>query len=125
MAKKVTNGSVVECYLKCHGWSSNNHPFKHYSAVYISGPMSDLPDHNRPAFWMAEMAINSLGVGTLSPAHWPANLPYEYYMRQDFRLLLEADVIFVLTGWKLSRGAKIEMEMASAMGLPIIMEGKI
>jgi hypothetical protein len=87
--------------------------------VYVSGPMSGIQDFNRPAFWLMEHVLKRRGCSILSPAHYEGEHSYEWYMREDFEKVLDATTMVMLQGWKLSRGANIEHDMGSVLGLAI------
>lgn len=92
--------------------------------VYISGPITGMPDQNRPAFDAAELAIAARGHVPVNPLRVAAHLPPESdwyeYMRTDVRALLGCDAILLLDGWADSRGARIEENLASTLGIPRI-----
>lgn len=92
--------------------------------IYISGGMSGLPDLNFPAFHAAAAKIRAQGFEVLNPAESPHNddltLPWEYYLRQDLKDLLECDQIYMLSGWSKSRGATLERHVASELGFKIL-----
>lgn len=93
--------------------------------LYISGPMSGLPDLNFPAFARAATALRQQGLEVLSaheiphdePA--PGALPWTTYLREDVRHLLTCDAIVMLPGWPLSRGARLELDVAVSLELPV------
>ena len=89
--------------------------------IYISGPMTGLPDFNRKAFNTAEDALRMRGYNPLNPARngLPENSTYEEHMRADLRMLLEADAVAVLPGWEQSKGAQLETRLAAFLGMPI------
>lgn len=89
--------------------------------VYISGPMTGRLCMNRDAFRWAEDQLRSAGFDPLNPAAngIPEDASYEEHMRADLCMLLQADAIAVLPGWKMSRGAQIETRLASFLGLTI------
>jgi hypothetical protein len=91
--------------------------------IYISGPISGLPDGNRPAF--AEMAA------TLRLKGWEVVNPHdlfaadveeswEGYMRKDLAALLTCTHIVLLPGWEQSRGARLEQLIADAVGILLV-----
>ena len=88
--------------------------------IYISGPISGLPDGNRPAF--AEMAVTwrSKGWEVVNP-HDPftadAEESWEGYMRKDLAALLTCTHIVMLPEWEQSRGAQLEKLVADAVGI--------
>lgn len=115
---------VSSAYARSQGWKQLeqfkwSHPFMGGAIVYLSGPMSGHSNHNREAFWLAEMGLNLVGVATLSPAHQQDGLSYEQYMRNDFQSVLAANTVFALRGWKNSRGAVAEVTMARSLGYAI------
>lgn len=89
--------------------------------AYISGPMSNRPDFNYPAFFAAADQLREMGCEPLNPAegvedtskHWT------YYMRLAIRLLMDADEIWMLEGWEESRGAKLEKQIAEQLQMPV------
>jgi hypothetical protein len=92
--------------------------------VYISGPITGMPDQNRPAFDAAELAIASRGHVPVNPLRVAAHLPPESdwyeYMRTDVRALLGCDAILLLEGWRDSRGARIEEFLSALLDIPRI-----
>lgn len=45
------------------------------------------------------------------------------HMRVDIALLLKCDCIYMLQGWELSKGAKLELDVASSCGIKVMFEG--
>jgi Domain of unknown function (DUF4406) len=90
--------------------------------LYISGPMTGLPQYNRAAFMAAERALALGGYGTVNPVHngQPETAAWAQHMRADIALLVgEADAIALLPGWQNSRGAQLEIHIAQALGMPV------
>lgn len=90
--------------------------------VYVSGPMTGIPDLNFPAFDKARDICLACGYEVVSPADLERArglLPYEEALRDDFRHLLECDQILMLKGWQHSNGARVEFVIAKAIGLTI------
>ena len=90
------------------------------STIYISGPISGLPDGNRPAF--AEMAttLRSKGWVVVNPHDlFAADVEesWEGYMRKDLAALLTCTHLVMLPGWEQSRGAQLEKLVADAVGI--------
>ena len=93
--------------------------------VYISGAISHHdPTERREAFRAAEDRLTALGYTAVNPfcngvdddAHW------REHMRADIRLLLGCDRIYMLRGWELSKGAKLELDVASSCGIKVMFE---
>jgi len=93
--------------------------------IYISGPMTGLPDFNKPAFNAAETKLKLKGYTVLSPACLPSSneITHEEYMVIDLAMLSICDKIYMLDGWKNSTGAKMEYEEAICLGIDVTYEG--
>jgi hypothetical protein len=108
--------------------------------VYIAGPMTGYDEFNFPQFFQAERELKDLGHEPLNPA-WNNGLSLEEavenanydgrswqdYMRKDLLFLSQADVVCVLEGWKKSKGAQLEVQIAKALDIPIMIleDGKL
>lgn len=90
--------------------------------VYIAGPMTGLPDYNRPAFHEAAHLLAGRGHFPLNPADVTLNEAALWldYMRATTRLLTQADAVCVLPGWEKSRGACVEVLWARGCGIPVL-----
>jgi len=89
--------------------------------IYLAGPMTGYPEHNYPAFRDVTAWLRSKGHYVYSPHE---QLPQTdgdrvgtVELRQAFAdycrfICLEADTIVLLPGWKDSRGAKAEHQLA-------------
>jgi len=88
--------------------------------IYISGPMSGLPEMNFPAFAEAAARLRELGHTVISPheIEQPA-LTWEACMREDIAELLKADAIAMLPGWGNSKGARLEFFIANELGMQV------
>lgn len=98
--------------------------------IYISGPMTGFPDHNKAAFAEAATHLRSLGHDVVSPAELQHNQPdldgdgwnvddehYEEFMEEDFTQVDSCDAIAFLKGWSFSGGAGREGRRAIEQGL--------
>lgn len=90
---------------------------------YISGPMSNMPEFNFPAFHAAAATLRAEGLDVLNPAELdeaddvpPGGRPWEDYLRRDIRALMDCRGIALLPGWEKSRGACLEAHVAQALG---------
>jgi hypothetical protein len=91
--------------------------------VYLSGPMTGLPDYNRPAFDKVAADIRAEGKTVFNPAEVGERdviRTRSWYMRKDIDALLKSDTVHVLQGWEKSEGAKLEVEIARQLELPIV-----
>lgn len=87
--------------------------------VYISGPMTGYPDYNHPAFMAVENHIKALGHEPVNPATLPHDhgRTWEEYMREDIKALMDCDAILMLDGWRQSKGARIEWDLAMSLNI--------
>lgn len=90
--------------------------------VYISGPMSGLPESNYPAFNRAAEHISAMGYAVENPAEnpEPACKSWAGYMRLALAQLVRCDISVRLPGWENSRGAVVENDIANILGLEVI-----
>lgn len=92
-------------------------------AIYISGPMSGLPQFKYPAFDDAAARLRRLGYRVINPADIGRGLgdglPWSQYMRPCLAAVTECDALVLMPGWVDSRGAKLEHDVALAIGLQI------
>lgn len=101
--------------------------------VYTAGPMTGMPLHNFPMFFAYQRALEEQGIEVENPAdndggtNWQeayANAQavthsWEYYLRRDLKRLLSCDAVVVLPGWRQSKGARLETDVAQRLGMPI------
>ena len=62
--------------------------------------------------------VNPFDNGLPAEAHW------RLHMRADIALLLGCDYIYMLQGWELSKGAKLELDVASSCGISVMFENQ-
>ena len=121
--------------------------------VYVSGPMTGLPDNNSPAFDAEAIRLRGEGHFVISPAelselfgtpdevrdsfeamYWEDTNKYPHMfhssslakaiMEADLAAVRSCDAIYLLNGWETSRGAKRELAEAIRCGLQIMQEGE-
>ncbi|ATP90364.1 DUF4406 domain-containing protein [Aeromonas caviae] len=85
---------------------SNQH---HQKRIYIAGPMSGLPDCNRPAFHAEANHQRERGHIPLNPATLPDGLSQAEYMACCLPMVM-------LAGWRDSQGATAEFHLAMKCG---------
>lgn len=111
--------------------------------VYIAGPMTGIKDWNFPAFFQAEEELTALGFDVINPAHNDGatvqealqsagspespNKLWSDYMKRDLPHVMSVDMLCLLPGWQNSRGAQLEVHVAKALGLPLMVlkDGKL
>ena len=89
--------------------------------VYISGPMTGRPDKNIDEFNKAEDLLLKAGYEVLNPTSngLADTALYEDHMRADLRMLTMADALAFLPDWEKSRGARLEIEIAHLLNIPV------
>lgn len=97
--------------------------------IYITGPMTGLPDYNRKAFAEATAQLRDLGFKVVNPHELKepflkVNDPdynWRQYLARDISVLLTDDIegVVVLPGWDKSRGSVLEIHVAQYMGLKV------
>jgi hypothetical protein len=89
--------------------------------IYISGPMTGLPEFNYPAFHAAAAELRAVGHEVVSPAeiNHAAGGDWKMYLRRDIAALCGCDAVALLPGWQNSSGAHLEVHVAHRLGLEI------
>lgn len=94
--------------------------------VYLSGPMTGLPDYNRAAFNLRAEAFRAAGYTVNNPAEISVthgtSKSYGFYFRRAMRMLLNSDVVYVFGDITESKGALMELDVAKMAEMPIIWE---
>ena len=90
--------------------------------LYLAGPMTSKPKHNYPAFNEAELVLSQMGHQVFNPARnfdGRDDLPYNWYIREDLKLMSFADGIVFLPDWRYSNGCLLEYHVAFTIGMHI------
>jgi len=90
--------------------------------IYISGPMSGLPELNFPAFHAAALTLRDRGWDVVNPAELNPclDITWAAAMKVDIAALVTCDAIFLLPGWKKSKGASLEHRIAVDLSMPTL-----
>ncbi len=98
--------------------------------LYLAGPMRGLPAFNFPAFLAAAKRLRSYGHTVWNPAerdladgfdpvhHEPES--FLHYMQHDLPQVMRAEAVAVLPGWRNSKGARLEVMVATECGIPVL-----
>lgn len=95
--------------------------------VYISGAIAhhDLQER-KEAFGRAARFLDLKGYEPVNPFDngLPDEADWREHMRADLEMLLRCDCIYMLQGWELSKGARLELEVAVSTGIRVLFEGQ-
>ena len=93
--------------------------------VYISGPI-DHCDYNErlAAFDKAQKDLQALGYHPVNPMRngLPKTATRKEHMMQDIVMLETCNKIYMLKGWQDSKGCKLELDIATTVGLDVLFE---
>lgn len=86
---------------------------------YLSGPITNYPNHNEEEFQTQAASLRKQGFRILNPCSW-AHLPtWAACLKRDIKRLMDCEGVFVLKGWEASRGAILEVFIAVVLGMPV------
>lgn len=91
--------------------------------LYLSGPMTGLPDWNFPKFHEYALILRQRGHTVVNPAEnfdGCTDLPRWMYLRLAYEQVPSCEAIAVMPGWGASMGAWGEIRIARDVGIPIL-----
>ncbi len=104
--------------------------------VYISGPITGIPNFNASSFCDAERSLYYSGYDIANPLRINnvinhlnevtvtleehSKYPREHYLKNDVAQLIKCDYIFFLGGWENSKGALFERQIAQELKIPTL-----
>ena len=101
--------------------------------LYLSGPMTGIPNFNRPLFRSVAESLRKEGHFVVNPTEldsvpeegssaFDAMLLWKSFIVRDVAVLMTSDfdAVAVLPGWMLSRGARMEVTAAMMVGIKIV-----
>jgi hypothetical protein len=90
--------------------------------VYLSGPMTGIPEWNFPAFHAEAGRLRAMGYEVVSPAEVnpDTSMTWEQCLRADIKALCDCDAIALMNGWEGSKGAHLELHIAHRLGLEVL-----
>lgn len=92
--------------------------------LYVSGPMSGLPQFNFPAFAHCAEQLRARGLAVVSPHEKggqgvEGEAAWNQYLRADIVAMMACDAIVLLPGWSKSKGARLELSIALALNFTV------
>ena len=61
-------------------------------------------------------------VNPIKEVHPKENATWHYYMKEDIKLLMDCDSIYMLCNYKESQGAKLELQIAVGLAYDIMFQ---
>lgn len=108
----------------------NTNDLKKGEWIYLSGPMTGLPDFNAESFRERSRLLQEniyLNVHVFDPSSlsewYGKHQSHEFYMLRALRRLLRADVLYAFGDCSKSKGAALEQRVAKECGIRIVYEG--
>lgn len=93
---------------------------KEPKVLYLSGPMSNYPDANYPAFNEMAARLRDHGFTVHNPAEiGDKGSQYVDLLKKDIRLILESEGVAVMENWWGSKGARLEVSVAAHLDIPV------
>lgn len=87
--------------------------------LYLSGPMTNYPEHNYPRFNQVAAELRNKGHVVFNPAEQFPGQPRSELLRNDVMFVARADGIVMLENWQYSRGACLELAIARELEMPV------
>ena len=93
--------------------------------IYISGPISghDM-EERRKTFKMVQTFLEAQDYEAVNPMEngLPDGATTREHMKRDIELLMTCDYIYMMRRWTHSKGCKVEFDVATSIGLPVLFE---
>lgn len=90
--------------------------------IYIAGPITGVPDY-AVNFNRAAVRLRHDGHIVFNPSFMPEGLPHDAYMPICYAMMDVCNAIYLLRGWRQSKGACLEYDYAVGRGMKIMFEG--
>jgi nucleoside 2-deoxyribosyltransferase len=93
-----------------------------HRTVYLAGPITGRPNGNREAFASAALVLRHQGFQVVTPHELEIHpdTPWEHAMPTCVAAMMQARALVVLRGWRFSRGAQLEAQLARNLGWPVV-----
>ena len=94
--------------------------------IYISGKITGTSDYIE-RFAAAEKRLKIDGHKVVNPAKkniGREGMTWGWYMRRCIKWLVDCEAIYLLRGWRKSPGARLEQQIAVALGMVIFSQEK-
>lgn len=95
--------------------------------IYLAGPMTGYKDLNFPLFHSEAARLRAMGYEVVNPAEINSDQSATWTdcMRQDIAELVKCQGVAMLPGWTTSKGARLEVQIASNLEMPTKMASEL
>lgn len=95
--------------------------------IYISGKITGIEKEAETLFANAEKEVIQMGFLPVNPLTINHNhdKSWQSYMKEDVKALCDCDAIYMLSNWRDSNGATIELSIANHLELDVIHQHRI
>lgn len=95
--------------------------------IYIAGKITGIEDLAAERFDCVENILISEGYEVVNPMKLPHNhdKSWESYMKECITELVKCDGIYLMKGFELSKGARVEAKLASDLSIDVINSEKL
>lgn len=91
------------------------------SKIYLSGPMTGLPELNFPLFNAEAARLRGLGFDVVNPAELnPDGASWGDCMRKDIVALMSCGIVATLPDWENSKGAQLEVLIGERLEMAVV-----
>ena len=90
--------------------------------IFLSGAITSRLDTYKEHFDRIAKKLDENGLDYYNPATIDISTSWKDSMRMTIRELLDSDIVYLLKGYEVSKGAKLEIEIAKALKIKIIEE---
>lgn len=87
--------------------------------AFIAGKITGVKDYQK-SFFDAQLRLRNKGYIVLNPAWLPQGMAYKKYAPIDDAMLMQSDLLVLLSGWEGSIGVAHELELAKKHNIPIV-----
>jgi len=95
-------------------------------SIYISGKITGMEEEAFELFEKAEKQFRLIDVNVVNPMKLKHDhdKSWNSYMKECIKALCDCDTIYMLTNYKESKGAIIELNLAIELGIDVIFQKK-
>lgn len=89
--------------------------------IYIAGKITGIEDIAKIRFKYVQDELEAMGYNVVNPMelNHDHDKSHASYMRVCIKALCECDEIYMISGWHMSKGAKLELKVAKSLKLKI------